>query len=103
MEEKGKMYIGIVYPGTTATDLFSGDENTKDSALDVIAMPAPKMARKIARRIMKKRKRSVVGWDAKCMTGAARWMPVWGLSLIAWVMKISKSKVFTNVFDRKEK
>ena len=36
MEEKGKKYIGIIYPGTTATELFRNDVNTKNSALDFI-------------------------------------------------------------------
>ena len=103
MEEKDKKYVGIIYPGTTATELFRADENTKNSALDLIAMPAEKMARKIARKIYKKRKRAVVGWDAKLMNFTAKLMPVKGLSLICGVMKVSKSKVFTNVFDYEKK
>lgn len=100
MEEKGKKYIGIVYPGTTATELFRSDENTKNSALDIVAMPADKMAKKIARRIVRKRKRNIVGWDAKLMNLTAKCMPVVGLSLIRGVMKASKSKVFKNVFHK---
>lgn len=98
LEERNNKYVGIIYPGTTATDLFSGDENTKNSALDTIAMPAPKMAKKIARKILKKKKRAVLGWDAKLMNICAKLMPVKGPALIAWVMKKSKSKVFKNVF-----
>lgn len=98
MEEKGKKYVAAVYPGTTSTELFRADENTKNSALDVIAMPAEKMAKKIVRRILKKRRRSVVGWDAKMMNITAKCMPVLGLFLIRGVMKMSKSKVFNNVF-----
>ncbi len=99
MEEKGKFYVGVAYPGTTATDLFRFDENTKNSALDYVAMPAYKMASKIARKIIKKRKRSILGWDAKLMNFTAKFMPVKGLFIIRFVMKISKSKVFSNVFD----
>ena len=99
MEEKGKKYVGIIYPGTTATELFRADENTKNSALDLIAMPAEKMAKKIARKIYKKRKRAVVGWDAKLMNITAKLAPVKGPSLICGVMKKSKSKVFSEVFD----
>ena len=102
MEEKGKKYVGVIYPGTTATELFDGDENTKDSALNVIAMPAKKMAKKIARKIIRKRKRAVLGWDAKLMTFTTKIMPVKGLALIRGVMKLSGSKVFDNVFDRKK-
>ena len=101
LEEKGKKYVGLICPGTTATELFRADENTKNSALDILAMPAKKMAKKMARKILKKRRRAVLGWDAKLMNLTAKIMPVKGLFLIRWVMKISKSKVFTNVFRNK--
>ncbi len=101
LEEKDRAYVGLVCPGTTATELFREDKNTENSALDKIAMSAEKMAKKIAKRILKKKKRSVVGWDAKCMNFVAKLMPVKGLFLIRWVMKKSKSKVFTNVFTDK--
>ena len=98
LEEKGKKYVAVFYPGTTATELFRNDENTKNSALDLVAMSAEKMSRKILRKIDKKRKRAVVGFDAKTMNLLAKLAPVWGLNLIAWVMKTSKSKVFERVF-----
>lgn len=101
LEEKGKKYVGLICPGTTATDLFNNDEHTKDSALHMIAMPARKMAKKIAKKILKKKRRAVVGWDAKLMNLTAKIMPVKGLFLIRGVMKASKSKVFTDVFDYK--
>lgn len=103
LDEKGKKYVGIVYPGTTATDLFREDENTKNSALDKIAMSPYKMAKKIAKRIYRRKKRSVVGWDAKLMNLTAKVAPVKGVALIRWVMKKSKSKVFTEVFDYSKK
>ena len=97
LEEKGR-YVGLIFPGTTATELFRNDDNTKNSALDLVAIPANKMAKKILRKIDKKRKRAVVGLDAKAMNLLAKLAPVWGLSLIAWVMRASKSKVFSRVF-----
>ena len=99
--EKGR-YVGIVYPGTTATELFRNDKNTENSALQKIAMKPEKMAKKLARVIYKKRKRAVLGWDAKLMNLTAKIAPVRGLALIAWVMKKSKSKVFSNVFNETE-
>ena len=68
------------------------------NSLDKIAMPVEKMASKIAKRILKKKKRSVLGWDAKLMNFTAKIMPVKGIALIAWGMKKSKSKVFKNIF-----
>ena len=58
-----------------------------------------KMAKKMAKAIVKRKKRAVLGWDAKLMNFVAKVAPVKGLALIRWVMKVSKSKVFTNVFD----
>ena len=98
LEEKGKFYIGAIYPGTTATELFDGDENAKKSALHKIAMPARKMASKIAKRILKRKKRSALGWDSKMMSFLARFAPVKGVALVAWIMKKTKSNVFSEVF-----
>ena len=97
LEEKGR-YVGLIFPGTTATELFRNDENTKNSALDLIAMKPQKMARKIVKKIAKNRKRAVVGWDAKAMNLVAKIAPVWGLKLICFVMRKSRSKVFEKVF-----
>ena len=91
-------YVGLFFPGTTKTELFRNDKQTENSALDIIAMPAKKMARKIVKKIVKKRRRAVLGWDAKAMNFVAKIAPVRGLKLSCWVMKISKSKVFENVF-----
>ena len=98
MLEERKRYVGIIFPGTTATELFRNDENTKNSALDLVAMSATKMAEKILKKIAKKCKRAVVGWDAKAMNLTAKLAPVWGLRIICWVMRVSKSKVFDRVF-----
>ena len=103
IEEKGKMYVGLICPGTTATELFDGDENTKNSALTKIAMPAEKMAKKIAKKIVKRKKRVVLGMDAKLMTFCSKIMPVKGLFLVRGVMKASKSKVFKNIFNENNK
>ena len=102
MEEKGKKYVGLICPGMTATELFDGDENTHDSILQKVAMPAPKMAKKIAKKIIKRRRRAVLGFDAKMMSFLTKLFPTKGLFLIRGVMKASKSKVFTNVFKEEK-
>ena len=98
LEFSGKVFVSVLFPGTTATELFRNDGQTKDSALDKIAMKPQKMAKKIAKAIYRRKKRAVLGWDAKAMQFLATVAPVKGLALIAWVMKKSKSKVFKNVF-----
>ena len=54
LEQKGK-YVGIMYPGTTKTELFRADKQTENSALDKVAMPATKMAKKIVKKIYKRK------------------------------------------------
>lgn len=103
IESKGDIYVGIAFPGTTKTDLFRNDSNAQNSALDKIACPSEKMAKRIARAIAGKKKRIVPGADAKLMNLTAKIAPVGGITLIKNVMKASHSKVFTNVFDYEQK
>ena len=103
LENKGKHYIGIIYPGTTATDLFRGDKNTDGSILYKVATKPEKMAKKVVKVLRRRKKRAVLGADAKMMSAIAKIAPVKGLGLIAWVMKKSGSKVFSNVFEKDEK
>ncbi len=102
LEERDKKYVGIIYPGTTATDLFRNDDNVRRSAMQKIATSPTKMAKKIAKTILRRKKRAVLGWDAKFMCLTAKLLPVKGPAFIRWVMKLSKSKAFDNVFDEKE-
>ncbi len=101
LEEKGKKYVGIFYPGTTATELFREDENVEKSAMRKIACSPQKMAKKIARTLYKRKKRAILGWDAKLMNLTAKIMPVKGPALICKIMKLSKSVAFDNVFNTK--
>ena len=103
LEEKGKMYVGLMCPGTTATELFHNDKKMESTPMHLIAMPAEKMAKKIAKAIYKKKRRIVPGADAKMMNFTAKVAPVKGPALIKSVMKASKSKVFTKVFDYEQK
>lgn len=103
LEEKGGKYIAVFYPGTTATELFRSDEKAQNSAMDLIAMPAEKMAKKIAGKILKKKSRAVIGWDAKLMNWLIKIAPLRGSLLIRWVMKSSRSKVFSRIFECENK
>ncbi len=102
LEEKGKKYVGIIYPGTTATELFRNDDNVQNSAMQKIAVPADKMAKKIARKIYKRKKRAVLGLDAKLMGFLAKLAPVKGPALVCSIMKLSHSRAFDNVFNNKK-
>ncbi len=102
LEETGKKYVGIFYPGTTATDLFRDDSNVTESAMNKIACSPQKMAKKLAHKIYRRKKRGVIGWEAKLMNLMAKLMPVKGPAFIRWVMKLTKSKAFDNVFKEEK-
>ena len=101
--DKKSLYVGVAFPGATKTDLFRNDQNAQNSALDKVASSPEKMAKKIAKAIYKKKRRIVPGADAKMMNFTAKVAPVKGPALIKSVMKASKSKVFTKVFDYEQK
>jgi short-subunit dehydrogenase len=100
LEYRGRAYVGIFFPGTTNTELFRNDEQTKDSILQKFAISPEKMAKRIARKLYRRRRRAVLGADAKAMAFITWLMPVKGPALISWVMKKSGSKVFKNVFPK---
>ena len=99
LEEKGKMYVGLMCPGTTATELFHNDKKMESTPMHLIAMPAEKMAKKIARKILRKKQRAVLGIDAKLMHWTAKIGGAKGLALISFVMKASKVDAFKDVYD----
>ncbi len=102
LQLESERYVGLFFPGTTATELFRSDENVQGSAMRKIASPPARMAKKIAKKIIKRKKRAVLGWDAKLMNFTAKLMPVKGPALIRSVMKLSKSQAFDGVFDKKK-
>ena len=99
-KENQQQQPSIMVPLDDMDTVSEKDQNTPD----VLAMELAtiqQMAKKIAKSIVKQKRRAVIGWDAKLMCLVAKVAPVKGLALIRWVMKTSKSKVFTNVFDYK--
>ncbi len=99
LEEKGRMYVGLMCPGPTATELFHNDKKMETTPMHLIAMPAEKMAKKIARKILRKKQRAVLGIDAKLMHWTAKIGGAKGLALISFVMKASKVDAFRDVYD----
>lgn len=99
LEERDNLHVGIIFPGTTKTELFRNEENMEDSILNTFSVSAERMSAAIARAIYTRKYHAVIGADAHLMNTAAKLAPASGLALIRWVMKTSKSKVFSQVFD----
>lgn len=97
LEHKKEIYIASVCPGYTKTDLFRNEKEVS-KLVNSVSMKASKMAKKIIRKIAKKRKRIVLGIDAHLMSGLYRIAPKATPATIASVLKTSKDKMFDGVF-----
>ena len=99
LEERDRLHVGIIFPGMTKTELFREETNMENSILDAFSATAEKMGASIAKAIYQRKYHTVIGVDAHLMNTAAKVAPANGLALVRWVMKTSKNKVFSQVFD----
>ena len=92
-------YVGLVCPGFTKTNIFRNQHRSMDSKLiNFIASDLDCATKKIYRGIRKKKKRIVVGFDAKAMDGLYRCMPKSSLSMFTKIMKSAKIDLFEDIF-----
>lgn len=98
--EKKKFYIGLVMPGFTLTDIFR-EQNTageKDKLISAVAMPCKKMAKKIERALVKRKRRKIFGFDAKGMNLLYKLFPSHAANVCGSVLKLFKVTMFEEVF-----
>ena len=103
---KGKAYVSTIFPGVTTTNIFNSKDNKepiineKDkSIVDFISTDATKMAKKIVKTIKKKKRRKVLGWDAKLMNFGYKLMPNGVPKIINGVFKKSKKDSFKDIYN----
>lgn len=100
VEQHGKIYVGLICPGFSKTDIFRQQHHSSSNkAIDFISMPADKMARKIISSMRRKRSKSVIGIDAKLMDISYRLFGVKALRLFGGIMKASKIELFNDIFN----
>lgn len=99
-ELRGKAYVGLVMPGFARTDIMRSQNTSfdEDKLVKKMSMPADRMAGKIFRGIRKKKRRMILGSDAKILNFFYRLMPKTTTRLVAGVLKKSKMKLFDDVF-----
>lgn len=99
-ELRGKAYVGLVMPGFARTDIMRSQNTSfdEDKLVKKMSMPADRMAGKIFRGIRKKKRRMILGSDAKILNFFYRLMPKTTTRLVAVVLKKSKMKLFDDVF-----
>ncbi|MGN0457819.1 MAG: SDR family NAD(P)-dependent oxidoreductase [Eubacterium sp.] len=103
VEFKDKMYIGLVCPGFTKTDIFSnqGSADLEDGAkiINMISTDCDKMVKMIMNGIVHKAPMQVHGFDAHAMSVCNRLMPVYGSKLFSAVMRMANVDLFKEVFN----
>ncbi len=103
VEFAGKMFVGLVCPGFTKTDIFrnQGETNSDDKGAKIINMISTDcdlMVKMIMRGIEYKVPMQVHGIDAHAMSIFNRLLPVAGSKLFSGVMKAANVDLFTEVF-----
>lgn len=101
-EFSGKMYVGLVCPGFTKTDIFRGqtgvtiDRGAK--AIDLISTDCDIMVKKIMLGIELRMPMQIHGMEAHAMSIVNRMMPTRGSKLFSSVMRMAKIDLFKEVF-----
>lgn len=100
-ELRGRVYVGLVMPGFARTDIFRM-QNTKfdeNKLLYLASMSAEKMSAKIFRGILKKKRKMIIGKDAKTMNFFFRLMPKTTSRIVSKILKKSKMRLFDDIFN----
>ncbi len=96
-------YVGLICPGFTKTEIFRNQASKISGIVGKVAMHQTRMSKKIYKGILRKKKRLVLGVDAKFMDIGYRWFPRTTPRLISWILKSSKIKLFDDVFKKEQK
>ena len=103
IEYKRKMYVGLVCPGFTKTNIFRNQKAETNQAdqkiIDMFSTDCDKMVKRIMRGIRHKKPMQVRGTDAHMMWGFNRAFPVGGSKLFSSVMEKADANIFKDVFN----
>ena len=101
-EFRGKMYVSLVCPGFTKTDIFrnqGAESNAKgQKVIDMISTDCDLMVKLIMSGIERKVPMQVHGFDAHAMSIVNRISPVYGSKLFSSVMRLANVDIFKEVF-----
>ena len=102
LEFAGKIYVGMVCPGFTKTDIFSGQgdvgKGRGSKIIEMVSTDCDKMVKMIMFGIERKMPMQVRGMDAHAMSICNRLLPVAGSKLYSTIMKAAKVDIFDEVF-----
>lgn len=103
IEFAGKMYVGLVCPGFTKTDIFRNQNQSESNdkgakIINMISTDCDRMVKMIMLGIEHKAPMQVHGLDAHAMSIFNRLLPVAGSKLFSGVMKMADVDLFSEVF-----
>ena len=102
LEFAGKIYVGMVCPGFTKTDIFFGQgdvgKGRGSKIIEMVSTDCDKMVKMIMFGIEHKMRMQVRGMDAHAMSICNRLLPVAGSKLYSTIMKAAKVDIFDEVF-----
>ena len=100
--EYPEMYVSLVCPGFTKTDIFRGQEQGSSDkgqkVMDMISTDCDIMVKRIMRGIENKYPMQVRGFDAHAMAVANRIAPVYASKLFSAVMRMADLELFREIF-----
>lgn len=102
-EFRGEVFVGLVCPGFTKTDIFRDQKNDGgkgQKVMDMISTDCDKMVKMIMYGIEHKHQMQVHGMDAHAMDIFGKLMPVNGSRLFSAVMKAADIDLFADVFKK---
>lgn len=105
-EYRSRLYVGLVCPGFTKTDIFRDQKETKNErsqkALNLVSKACETMVNDIMNGIWRKRSDMVFGVDAHLMDVGNKVFGVFTSKLSSKVMEISGLDLFADVFTEEE-
>lgn len=100
-EFRGKLFVGLVCPGFTKTDIFRDQKNEGgkgQKVMDMISTDCDLMVKMIMFGIERKQHLQIHGMDAHAMSVFGKLLPVNGSRLFSAVMKAADIDLFKDVF-----
>ena len=96
-----QIYVAGIYPGFIRTNILNRQNGTsKDSKLVKRFMyPLDKATKKIVKRISRKKKRIIFGFQGRTISFISRFFPKSAPTIIAKVLKASKLDMFDDAFN----
>lgn len=104
-EYKGQLYVGLICPGFTKTNIFSNQKRSVKSGggekvIQAVSTDCDKMVEMILKGIEKKKKDMVFGIDARFMHYGTKVNGPFVSSVSSTAMKISGLELFDDVFSK---